>query len=260
MTEKRKLELISLFSGSKGNSTLVRSGEISVLVDAGGSAKAIEKCLFDLGMSFSELSAIFITHEHCDHTHALPVISKKYKTPIHMTKASAEALLKGGEDSLPENIITHDGEFTVKLGKLTAEAFITPHDSVQCVGYRFSEGGYSVGIATDLGYVTQRVYDMLFGCDTVMLESNHDREMVKNGRYAEALKRRILSNGGHLSNDACAEIAAALARSGTKGFMLAHLSKENNTRETALEVVSRALSEYGSEIVVCEQDKITTFF
>lgn len=258
MTECEKIELVSLFSGSKGNSTFVRAGDVKILIDAGGTAKAILHGLEEIGHNMSEISAIFVTHEHSDHTHALPVLAKKYNTPIHMTKASAEALHVTEGTPISGCIVVHEGEFSVSFENgTTVEAFITPHDSVQCVGYKITYGRRSVGVATDLGYVTQRVYDMLYGCEAVMLESNHDREMVKNGSYAETLKRRILSNGGHLSNDDCAEIAAALARSGTHAFMLAHLSRDNNTPDVALETVKSSLCGYSASVIVADPEKVT---
>ncbi len=255
----RELELISLYSGSRGNCTLVRTENTNILIDAGGTAKALEAALADVGRSLCDISAIFITHEHGDHTHALSVITKKHKIPIHMTAASGRSLGVDGDSPLFENYILHSGEFSVDVGDMTVEAFLTPHDSVQCVGYKITDGKSSVGVATDLGYVTQRVYDMLFGCEEVLLESNHDREMVKNGPYTESLKRRILSDGGHLSNDDCAEIAAALARSGTHKFMLAHLSRENNTPEAALKTVTESLKNYDASVIVADQERITAF-
>ncbi len=254
----KKNTLINLFSGSSGNCTLVSAGENLLLFDAGGSAKAIENALLQLNCSMSMINAIFITHEHCDHTQALSVISKKHRIPVHMTKCSANALCIPENSPLSQNLILHDGEFSVKLEDGTeVEAFFTPHDSVECVGYRISSEGMSMGIATDLGYVTQRVYDMLYGCECVMIESNHDREMVKNGHYTPALKNRILSNGGHLSNDDCAEVVAALARGGTHKFMLAHLSKENNTPTVALDTVTRSVNNQNITFTVACPDKIT---
>lgn len=258
MTECENIELVSLFSGSKGNCTFVRAGEEKILIDAGGSAKTIESKLEEIGYSMKEISAIFVTHEHSDHTHALCVLAKKYNLPIHISIASAEALKIPEGTPLSNCMVIHEGEFSMSFENgATVESFITPHDSVQCMGYKITYGSHSVGVATDLGYVTQRVYDMLYGCDAVMLESNHDKEMVKNGRYAENLKRRILSKEGHLSNDDCAEIAAALARSGTHSFMLAHLSRDNNTPETALETVKSSLCGYGASVIVADPEKVT---
>lgn len=253
-----KNTLVNLFSGSSGNCTLVSIGENLLLFDAGGTAKAIESALLQLGCDLSMIKAIFVTHEHSDHTQALSVISKKYNLPIHMTKNSAKALRIPEKSPLLNNLVLHDGEFSVTFDdNCKVEAFFTPHDSAECVGYRITSNEISIGIATDLGYVTQHVYEMLYGCEYVMIESNHDREMVKNGKYTQALKKRILSNGGHLSNDDCAEVIAALARGGTHKFMLAHLSKENNSPTAALDTVIRNINPKNISVSVACPDKIT---
>lgn len=252
------IRVVSLFSGSKGNCTLVDTGSVRFLVDAGGSAKAVADGLQMLGYALSDLSAVFITHEHSDHTHALPTLVKKHPLPIHMTEASAKALCPAHASFLEEYLVTHPAEYTVTLEDgCEVEAFAVPHDSVCCVGYRITCQDLSVGIATDLGYVSQRVYDRLLGCDAVMLEANHDRDMVKNGPYPAALKRRILSGGGHLSNDDCAEIAGALARGGTKALLLTHLSQENNTPAVAVETVLRAVERYGVTVTAADADEPT---
>ncbi len=252
------LRVISLFSGSKGNCTLVDTGRTRILIDAGGSAKAIDAALGKVGCRLSDIAAVFVTHEHGDHTCGLAALAKKYRLPVHMTEASARCLCIPEDSPLRECLVTHEGEFLLPLDEESAvEAFAAPHDSAACVGYRITCRGCSVGIATDLGYVTQRVYDRLRGCKAVVLESNHDREMVKNGPYPAALKRRILSGGGHLSNDDCAEAAGALARSGTRAILLAHLSKENNTPETALAAVRQAVDEYGVTVLAASPDEPT---
>ncbi len=236
------MRVVSLFSGSKGNATLVDTGACRFLIDAGGSLRLIEEMLERCGVSPAGLSAVFVTHEHGDHTHGLPLLAKRYRIPIHITAASAAALRPEPGSALADCLVTHDREFGLPLeGGGTIEAFAAPHDSVCCVGYRVDCGGESFGMATDLGYVTQRVYDRLRGCRAVMIEANHDCGMVRSGPYPEALKQRILSGGGHLSNQDCAEVVRALARSGTRAFLLAHLSRENNEPGRAAETVRQAL-------------------
>ena len=249
------LRVISLFSGSKGNCTLIDTGHTRFLIDAGGSAKAITEALEQVGYSLSDIAAIFITHEHSDHTHGLGVLTKKRPIPVHLTEASAKALAPAKDSPLWACLVTHPAEYTVSLEDgCEVEAFAAPHDSVCCVGYRITCCGGTVGVATDLGYVTQRVYDRLLGCEAVILESNHDRDMVKNGPYPAALKQRILSGGGHLSNDDCAEVAGALARGGTKAILLAHLSQENNTPEAAVHTVLQAVERYGVTVTAACPD------
>ncbi len=256
--EPTALRVISLFSGSKGNCTLIDTGRTRILIDAGGSTKAISEALQKAGYALSDIAAVFITHEHSDHTHGLAVLAKKYRLPIHMTEASAKMLHPADHSPLAACLVTHPPEYRLQLDEDSEiEAFAAPHDSVCCVGYRVSCRGFAVGIATDLGYVTQRVYDRLLGCKAVVLESNHDRDMVRNGSYPAALKQRILSGGGHLSNDDCAEAAGALARGGTKAFLLAHLSQENNTPEAAVTTVLRSVSHYGVTVCAASPDEPT---
>ncbi len=251
----------SLFSGSSGNCTYIHAGENKILIDAGGSAKAVCTALNDIGADISQISAIFITHEHCDHTHALSVLMKKHKIPVHMTRGSARALGLKDDSPICDCLVLHDREFkAVFPDGMSVEAFALPHDSAECVGYKIISGDDSVGIATDLGYVTQRAYDVLCGCKNVIIEANYDKEMVKNGKYSQSLKSRILSNGGHLSNDDCAEIVAALVRRGTRRFVLAHLSEENNTPEAALGTVVSGLGESSAEIRVAGRHSATVLF
>lgn len=249
------MRVISLYSGSSGNCTLIETKESTFLVDAGGSAKALIGALDKLGSGIDRVSDIFITHEHSDHTHALSALLKKHPCRVHITEQSAEAL--NACDVLEDHLVRHETSFQLDMGECHIEAFPVPHDSRACVGYRFEEGGVSVGVVTDIGYVTQTVYDRLCGCEAVIIEANHDREMVRCGSYPAALKARILSGGGHLSNDDCAEISGAWARQGTKRILLAHLSDENNTPSTALEAVRAATDPYGVTVCAAKRDEPT---
>lgn len=251
------MKVISLFSGSGGNCTLIEAGTFRFLIDAGGSAKAIEDALYGVGVSLDGIHAVFVTHEHADHTHSLAVLAKKYRIPIHMIRASAEILAPSPDSPLASCLVLHEEEYCLSFDCVSVEAFAVPHDSVACVGYRVSCGSEAVGIVTDLGYVTQRVYDRLCGCQAVMLEANHDRDMVRSSHYPPYLKSRILSRGGHLSNEDCAEIAGALARRGMKRLLLAHLSRDNNTPGAALAAVRHEVEPYGVTVMVSRPDAPT---
>ena len=231
------MRVISLYSGSSGNCTLIEAGENTFLVDAGGSAKALATALESIGSGIDRVSDIFITHEHSDHTHALSTLIKKHPCRVHITDPSVKAI--------------------IDIGGCNILAFPVPHDSRACVGYKFTYGDTSIGVVTDIGYVTQPVYDNLCGCQAVIIEANHDREMVRCGSYPAVLKARILSGGGHLSNDDCAEISGAWARQGTKKLMLAHLSEENNTPTIALETVKKATDPYGVDVCAAKRDEPT---
>jgi len=249
------LKAYSLFSGSKGNCFYIVSEKAQLLFDCGMSAKATEEALNSLGSSLSEISAIFITHEHSDHTAGLPAIAKKHKIPVHISEASANALSCASK--IEDLLEKHPPLFSVKVGDLTVESFVTPHDSVLCLGYRICSESCRCGIATDVGYITPEIMDMLSGCDGVVIECNHDRDMLIRGNYPQQLKARILSDNGHLSNDDCATAIAALTETGTSKFMLAHLSADNNSPLAAVEKVENALKDaaaVGVRVVVAPPD------
>ncbi len=242
-------KILTLYSGSGGNSVYVRMADAAILIDAGKSARALCTALGEIGTDLSEIRAIFITHGHHDHVSALEILSKKHRIPIHMTEEAAGRFDRYPESPIHQNLIRHRPVFSEQVGALTVTSFVTPHDSGGSVGYRITaeqgEERLTVGVATDIGYVTEDIRAGLLGCDGVVLESNHDVEMLKNGPYPYELKRRILSHGGHLSNRDSADLAADLCRAGTRGFLLAHLSEENNEPSLALEEAERAISTPG---------------
>lgn len=244
-----ELCIASLFSGSKGNALFIRCGNSSVLIDAGMSARAIERALAKIGASAEELDAVFVTHEHIDHVKALNVLTKRYPVKIHLTEQTADAILSACQISSSDALIPHAPFFSVTLGSLTVESFPTKHDSAQSVGFRVSakapEGIRTIGIATDLGCVDDTVRSALLGSEFVILEANHDENMLMCGSYPYSLKRRILSPCGHLSNDACGSFLCELAAHGLRGAMLAHLSEENNHPALARATVMHALSQAG---------------
>ena len=249
-----KTRIISLYSGSTGNATLVISGRSAILIDAGKSARSLCSAVRDAGFDIDRINAIFITHEHTDHISALEVLEKKHNIPVHMTEQSADKIRLFPGSSLAARIVRHPPRFTVELDGMRVSSFCTSHDSAMSVGYRVEIEGdsesYVFGLATDTGYVTDEMREGLFGCDAVFIESNHDVEMLRTGPYPAELKRRILSRSGHLSNEDCATFAAYLAKNGTKSFTLGHLSEENNTPSTALSAVRSALSDFDG-ISVC---------
>ena len=233
-----------LFSGSSGNCTLVRDGATEILIDCGKSLRAVSRALSALGTSPERISAIFITHEHTDHTSALDSVCAKYRIPVHVARGSAPKLLCS--ESVCSCAEIHDTEYTVCVGSLSVSSFPVPHDSAECVGYVVrSDGGDTFGIATDRGRVTDRAVAELSNCRRVAVEANHDVEMLTEGRYPPVLKRRILSPRGHLSNEACAGLVCELARRGVSSFALTHLSQENNLPSLAYGDVRAALDAEG---------------
>lgn len=240
----------TLFSGSSGNSTLLYTEKTAVLIDAGRSCKAVCTSLAALGKTLSDIDAVFVTHEHSDHISALDVMLRKRRIPVHVTAASAAELCK--VPAAAACAVIHDTPyFSEAVGDMVIDAFPLPHDSRCHVGYvAVDADGDRAGVATDMGRITPEARSALSGCRQVVTEANHDVEMLRCGRYPYALKKRILSGTGHLSNDDCAVWCRLLAEGGTRAIMLAHLSLDNNDPGMAFAAVRRELDSAGFSDVV----------
>ncbi|MBQ9743916.1 MAG: MBL fold metallo-hydrolase [Clostridia bacterium] len=239
------MQIYTLFSGSSGNCVYIKDRGTELLIDAGKSAGAIEKSLTALNSSLSNIDAIFLTHEHADHTVGLEIISKKYRIPVHITAPSYDRMVSP-TSSLCACAWRREVHYSTRIGSLTVTSFEIPHDSMQNVGYIIeNEEGEKFGVATDMGHITEEILSYLSGCHYAIIESNHDTGMVKSGPYPYFLKQRILSDRGHLCNEECSRLAIFLAERGTRALTLAHLSRENNTPDKALSVTRQALDTAG---------------
>ena len=234
------MEFYTLASGSSGNCSLVCAGDTLLLIDAGISCRRIEQSLRALGRTLGDLTAVFITHEHADHVGGLATLSKKSAAPVYVTRGVSHIL------TCP--VVAFTAGDTLEFAGCTVRSFSTSHDAVDPVGYRVDAADGSLGILTDTGFVTDAAREVLAGVDTLLLEANHDVETLQYGPYPYFLKRRILGDEGHLSNDAAAEFARLAVQSGTRDILLAHLSKENNTPELAEYAVARALQSAGLSV------------
>ena len=202
----------TLYSGSEGNAAYLETPSARILIDAGRCARTLTASLRQLGVSPEELDAVFITHEHRDHIAALEVLTRKHPLPVHMLLDCAMRYRDSQAEALCSCLVLYrQPDFTATVGDVTVRAFPTLHDSRASVGYRFEFGGISVGYMTDTGCVTDRMEQMLSGCEAVVLESNHDEQLLLSGPYPYELKLRIRSNRGHLSNRDAAALAARLA-------------------------------------------------
>lgn len=240
-------KLCPLFSGSSGNSYYIGSSGNGILIDAGRSAKQLETAMRAHDLEPSSLQAIFVTHEHSDHVQGVRVLASRYQIPVYSSPGTLQAMDEMGilNGKFPVEPI---GDECVCVGGMQVKAFHTSHDSRESVGYVVhTADGRKAAFATDLGYLSEAVFDAIFGCDVTVLESNHDVGMLQNGFYPYYLKRRILSNRGHLSNAACAGELPALAQSGTARFVLAHLSRENNVPQLAYQTALCSLQTCGMQ-------------
>lgn len=245
--------ITALYSGSKGNCVLIESEGASILIDAGKSARSLCSALTEIGKNIDDIDAIFITHEHTDHISALEVLLKKHRIPVHIVGISASKMLLRGSFTHEDVLVTHPPVYSVEVGDMRITSFPTPHDSEYSVGYRIEIGDACIGYATDVGFVTDEIRAALSGCESVVIEANHDEVMLMEGPYPYDLKLRIRSNRGHLSNRACAELASELALIGTKNILLAHLSEENNEPSIAYDEVWSAIADEGVNLKVASQ-------
>jgi phosphoribosyl 1,2-cyclic phosphodiesterase len=235
----------SLYSGSSGNSIFIAYRGTKILVDAGLSAKKIFAALAVIGENPAELDALVITHEHIDHIRGAGIISRKFNIPIYANPKTWEAMEHLLGPVRLDNQKTFITRSFLEVGEIGVQTFPIPHDAAEPVGFSFVGNGGKVTIATDIGHINDDLLKNLESSKLVLLESNHDVEMLRKGSYPYYLKRRILSDNGHLSNDAAAEAAVCLANKGTCRFILGHLSKENNLPKLAYDSVSQALFRSG---------------
>ena len=248
------MRIVTFASGSTGNCCLVSDGGVNVLIDAGISARRIIQGLGVLGLAPQDVCGVLITHDHSDHISGLPVLVKRTGMRIFAPSELGE-VLKRVKPELSESIdyIPPDGGLCV--GDVRITAFPTPHDASASFGYRI-EGSEVFAFATDTGHISDELLEGLQGADTVVIEANHDKVMLKNGPYPPLLKQRVLSKHGHLSNDDCAKLACLLADSGTRQIILGHLSQQNNTPEAAETAVSEALSGRNVKIYTAPANKL----
>ena len=231
--------MVSIASGSSGNCIYIGSDNTHLLVDAGISNKRIQEGLNDIGLTGSDVTGILVTHEHSDHIKGLGVLSRKYHLPIYGTKETLDEIAAcktlGTFDTGLLSPIEPDVDF--QIGDLTLEPFSIHHDAANPVAYRVSHERTSVAVATDMGHYDQYVIDHLKDLDALLLEANHDVNMLETGPYPYYLKRRILGDHGHLSNENAGRLLNYILNDKLKYVLLGHLSKENNYEALAYETV-----------------------
>lgn len=240
------IHICSLRSSSKGNATLVFSENTKVLVDCGISCKMAVSALSDIGILPSEIDGIFVTHEHSDHIKGIELFSKRYDVPV-FANADTWSAMRDILSGVSEGNVRIIEDEPVLIGDIKACAFPIPHDAANPVGYAFYRKGEKVAVATDMGTISETVVKAIEGAKTVLLEANHDENLLLMGRYPDFLKRRIKGDRGHLCNDRAGEMAEYLMKNGTKSFILGHLSAENNNPHLAYVTVLEILKRSGKE-------------
>lgn len=241
------MRFASLGSGSRGNAMVVDSGTTRILVDCGFGPRQLAVRLGRLGLSPGQLDAILVTHEHSDHLSGVAACARRYRLGVYLTHGT---LMAASIDS-PTTVI--DSHVAFAIGDLEARPFPVPHDAREPAQFVFSDGHSRLGVVTDAGCVTTHMVDMLTGCDALLLECNHDADMLAAGRYPAHLKRRIAGRLGHLDNASAAELLERLDRRRLQHVVAAHLSEENNTPELARTALAGVLDCRPEWIAVADQ-------
>ncbi len=233
------MRLCSIASGSSGNCVYVGSEATHLLVDTGISGKRIEQGLKELDLTPKDLDGILITHEHADHISGLGVMARKYEIPVYATEGTIRAMFQSGSLGRVEESLFHRVEEDEKfiLKDLTIHPMHISHDAAQPVAYRIFYGEKRVAVCTDLGVYNEYTVECLKGMDALLLEANHDVNMLQVGPYPYYLKQRILGDRGHLSNENSGRLLCRVLHDGLRTVLLGHLSKENNLPELAYESV-----------------------
>lgn len=233
------MKLCSIASGSSGNCIYIGSDEHSILVDAGISAKRIEQGLNSFDMTAKDLDGIFVTHEHSDHIKGIGVMARRYHVPIYGTPGTISEIKQMSNLGKIEEDLFHTvaADTVLEMGDLSIEPFTISHDAAEPVGYKIENGDKKAAVATDMGVYNQYIVDKLQNLDALLLEANHDINMLQVGSYPYYLKRRILGERGHLSNESAGRLLCELLHDNMKAIFLGHLSHENNYEKLAFETV-----------------------
>ena len=244
-----------LGSGSNGNACYVETDNVRVLIDAGFSCREIERRLKLLGRTPSDLDALIITHEHMDHIKGAGPLARRFQIPVYANHKTFQNGLKV-LGNLTSPVVIHTGQ-TLSMDGLTIETFTKCHDAADPIGLVLSSGGIRIGLVTDLGRSTRMAEDRLKGCRVLIMEFNHDLDMLERGPYPLALKRRIRGSEGHLSNNQAGDLLRTVCDGGLRHLVLAHLSEINNNPEAAYNEARTALEDRGirdTSVLVSRQD------
>lgn len=242
------MRFCSISSGSSGNSVYVGSKNTHILIDVGLSGKKVQEGLKEINLTGNDIKAIFITHEHSDHIKGAGILSRKFNLPIYATKGTWNGMEKDLGKIAEGNKKIIDKNSDIEIEDLLIRAYEIPHDANEPVGYSVTADNAKISVATDIGHITEVIKENIKGSSALLLEANHDENMLKAGSYPYLLKRRILGEFGHLSNETSGELLSQVLDDKLKYVLLGHLSKENNLPELAYLTVANILQEKGVKI------------
>lgn len=247
------MRFASLGSGSRGNSLVVEKERTRLLLDCGYPVRETERRLARLGLAPEDLAGILVTHEHSDHIAGAYKFARKHQLPIWLTHGTLKGFAGDASDLPQINIVDSHSPFSVDALQLLP--FPVPHDAREPAHFVFSDGARRLGVLTDTGASTSHIEAMLSGCDALVLECNHDLDMLMNGEYPQSLKARVAGRYGHLDNQSAAALLASLDRSRLQHLIAAHLSQHNNTVELACQALAQAMGCAPGWIGVADQDE-----
>lgn len=240
------MKFCSLYSGSSGNCQFIKTEKTKILIDAGLSGKKIQEALKSIGEEAVDIKGIFVTHEHIDHIKSVGILSRRFNIPIYANPETWEAMQSSIGDIKSENTkILDDG---IEIGDLYIQPFDISHDAAKPVGYKIFNKNKKISLLTDTGCITPAIKQNVMDSDLLLIESNHDEDMVLIGSYPWPLKKRVLSEVGHMSNELAGNLLTQILKKGTETVLLGHLSKENNFPELAFKTVENILNANGISI------------
>ncbi len=251
------MRFASLGSGSRGNATLIEAGETRLLLDCGFAARELERRLAMLDLLPDSLDGILVTHEHQDHVRGVGALARRYRLPVWLTHGT---LRSGRLGKLPEMRLIHGQQTPFHIGNVQVAPYSVPHDAREPVQFVFSAGDARLGVLTDAGTITPHILAMLQPCNGLLLECNHDVEMLRLGPYPPPLQRRVGGRLGHLNNGQAAQLLASLDTTALDRLVLAHLSEKNNTPELAREALLTSSPEIASRMAMTSQEQVSGWF
>ncbi len=251
------MRFTSLGSGSRGNATLIEGGGTRVMLDCGFSAKEVERRLAVIGLKPEELDGILVTHEHQDHIQGVGPLARRYGLPVWVTHGTH---LKGRLGDIADTRLIHSHQKAFSIGALEVQPYPVPHDAWEPAQFTFSADGFKLGVLTDVGEITPHICHVLADCDALLLEFNHDVEMLANGPYPPSLQRRVGGRLGHLNNQQAIGLLTRLQHGQLKHLVAAHLSEKNNDPSRVQEALFSSIPELAERLRMTQQESACDWF